>query len=362
MLVEYASMTTMFGLTVLERGKRWTAGWDEDVAKYVHPDFSVWAYDWDNEDDTPGSAADFDPAEEIQWEIELVQRWMKGEPLGFCDIVDTCDLVGVRGYLVVSLDHRGEAVIARRYGLEDGEVRTWQQLAEELGVTTERVKQIAAKALEQLVRSDESLALVCSQSSGSKDSQVQLRQLREFARHFWSDELTHFQFPQQQLSLDTLCYLSFLFIVSDYFNIEDPGVIEAPAGSIEVASNIDLLLGTLSRRMISVSPHADFSESDEFDLRQGSWSTLTERAWAADNRLKFLMADNVSVLKEISSWRKTDLLDSLAIAVQIAEIFDATESKSQYFQPSNPLSSFLSQEQRDYGRLVTQLETELKRR
>jgi hypothetical protein len=189
-----------------------------------------------------------------------------------------------------------------------------------------------------------------------------LKQLREFARRFWSDELTHFQFPQQQLSLDTLCYLSFLYIVSDYFNIEDPGVMEVPAGSIEIASNIDLLLGTLSRRMISVSPHPGFNESDEFDLRQGSWSALTQRARTADSKLMGLLANNIAASENITSWSKSDLLDCLAIAVQIAEIFDAAESQSEDWQPPNPLSCFLSKEQRDYGRLVALIETELNRR
>ena len=44
----------------------------------------------------------------------------------------------------------GSAVIERRYGLNGSDVATLEQLARELGVTRERVRQIQAEALEKL--------------------------------------------------------------------------------------------------------------------------------------------------------------------------------------------------------------------
>ena len=48
------------------------------------------------------------------------------------------------------LPERQRRVIERRYGLNGTEVATLEQLAGELGVTRERVRQIQAEALEKL--------------------------------------------------------------------------------------------------------------------------------------------------------------------------------------------------------------------
>ena len=48
------------------------------------------------------------------------------------------------------LNERQRMVIERRYGLNDREVATLEELAREIGVTRERVRQIQAEALEKL--------------------------------------------------------------------------------------------------------------------------------------------------------------------------------------------------------------------
>ncbi len=48
------------------------------------------------------------------------------------------------------LSDRQRRVIERRYGLSGAEVATLEQLARELGVTRERVRQIQAEALDRL--------------------------------------------------------------------------------------------------------------------------------------------------------------------------------------------------------------------
>ena len=49
-----------------------------------------------------------------------------------------------------SLTPREERVIALRFGLEDGQARTLEELGKEFNVTRERVRQIEAKALRKL--------------------------------------------------------------------------------------------------------------------------------------------------------------------------------------------------------------------
>lgn len=361
--VEFVSMTTMFGLTVLDQGNSWTYGTDKDLSKYVFPNYSVWSYDWTNEDDTPGSGAHIDPANEIEWEIDLVQRWMKGEVLEFSDLVQTCDLVGIRAYLdSVELAPREEAVIFGRYGIQDGVERDWQELADQLGVSPDRVKEVAAEALERLISFDESMAIVCSRTPTARMNDFDLEELRETAWMFWNSEISHYQFTQLGLKLDTICYLSFLYILSDYFNMEHPGLLEVPEGSIEVASNIDLLLGTLSRRMLSSNPHTGFSQSSQFNLEKQNWSALLSRAIETDNKLKKLSAEKVDVRNELESWDFSSLLDCYAVSLQISELFDSKDAQDLGGQTRSPLYYFLTQEQRTYGLVKAHLEAELRNR
>jgi RNA polymerase primary sigma factor len=48
------------------------------------------------------------------------------------------------------LPDRERAVIVMRYGLEDDEARTYEQVGKKLGVSRERARQIEAKALRRL--------------------------------------------------------------------------------------------------------------------------------------------------------------------------------------------------------------------
>jgi hypothetical protein len=358
LLVEFASMTTMFGLTVLARGQRWTAGRDEDVSMFSFPNYSVWTYDWNNEDDTPGGGKAIDPDNDLDWEIELVQRWMNGELLRFIDIVGTCDLIGVRDYFVIDLHPREEVVISRRYGLKDGIERSWELLAEELGVTPERIKQVASEALETIINRRGSVSEDSHLAAEQRNSP--LAQLEGFARTFWRNELMPHDFGSTYVSLDTLCYLSFLYLASDFPDIESPGLKEVPGGYVEVASNIDLLLGKLSRRMIKLQPRRDFNQSRQFDLRQADWSYLSERARVADSRLESLLEEKEDYFKHLESWSDSELLDCLALSVQIDSIFESEEDW--HWQDKNPMLFFLSNEQRQFGKFKQVLENEIRRR
>ncbi len=91
--VDYVSMYTIFGITVRPKGEKWRSGSREELQKYYNEDYEIWSYDWGNEDDTPGSAADLDPENEDKWEILPVQKWAKGEDLSREEISKVCRLV-----------------------------------------------------------------------------------------------------------------------------------------------------------------------------------------------------------------------------------------------------------------------------
>jgi len=97
--VEYASMYTIFGITVRPQGKAWTMGTRDSLEKYYSPEYEIWSYDWANEDDTPGSGASISPDEEEEWDVELIQSWGRGEDLTRADIEDSCKMVNPGAYL-----------------------------------------------------------------------------------------------------------------------------------------------------------------------------------------------------------------------------------------------------------------------
>lgn len=96
--VEYVSMYTIFGNTVRAKGEKWTMGTRDMLEKYYSPNYEIWSYDWDNEDDTPGSGS-ADPDDEDSWEIDLVQDWARGEDLTRADLEETCKLVNSGEYM-----------------------------------------------------------------------------------------------------------------------------------------------------------------------------------------------------------------------------------------------------------------------
>ncbi len=97
--VEYVSMYTIFGITVRPKGKAWTMGTRDDLQKYYAPEYEIWSYDWDTEDDTPGSGATIHPDSEDEWDTELVQSWGRGEDLTKSEIEASCRLVNTGEYI-----------------------------------------------------------------------------------------------------------------------------------------------------------------------------------------------------------------------------------------------------------------------
>ena len=55
--------------------------------------------------------------------------------------------------VLASLPERERRIIELRYGLPDGKLHTYEEIAKELGLTPERVRQIEKKALTELSRS-----------------------------------------------------------------------------------------------------------------------------------------------------------------------------------------------------------------
>ena len=54
------------------------------------------------------------------------------------------------GEALSQLNDREQQVVKMRFGLEDGEMRTLEEVGREFGVTRERIRQIEAKALRKL--------------------------------------------------------------------------------------------------------------------------------------------------------------------------------------------------------------------
>lgn len=364
-LVVLVTSTTSMGITKVEKGGRWTYMSESEQSKYSDRDYSRWTYDWENEDDTPGSGAHIDPDNDIDWEIDLVQRWMKSEALALDDIVGTCDLVGIIPELLTGFNHREEIVIRLRYGISEGEEKPWFAIAEDLGVSEARVKEIASQALPKLhsrLHSDPEQKITLAQ--GDKALSGWYEELQGSTSWFWTDKVPEVELMRRGQKLDVLCYLVFPYFISYYFNLEDPGLIEVPQKSIEVAENINSLLGCLARRSVSSDEFAGFSRSAYFDLHGNSLATLADRAREASNRLSSLLPDEVSGFEEefqnvdlVDNWKDLDLVDCLALAVQMRVLFSKLNSLDR--SEISPLRYFLRDKALRFGSLVPILEKEI---
>jgi RNA polymerase primary sigma factor len=62
--------------------------------------------------------------------------------------------------MIVTLDTREQAILRHRFGLDDAEVMTLEEVGEEFGVTRERIRQIQEEALKKLRRKIEKLETV----------------------------------------------------------------------------------------------------------------------------------------------------------------------------------------------------------
>ena len=61
---------------------------------------------------------------------------------------------------LASLDPREREILTLRFGLQDGQARTLEELAAQLGISRERVRQIETRALARLRRADSGGALI----------------------------------------------------------------------------------------------------------------------------------------------------------------------------------------------------------
>lgn len=382
--VELASMHAG-GLVTCARGGRWTFARDSELEPFLTKHYTIWEFDWSTEDDTPGSGADIDPENEIEWEIPLIQRWMTGEQLTLADIVPTCLMLNLNARMLSELIDREKAVLFSRYGFGSQEKKLWNEVALDFGVTSDRVIEIALSALEHIhsnfnilfSRSQEDLELVSDGSVGEA-----LENLRYASATIWRREIQPQDFITNRYSLDTLGFSALLYLATDFFDLENPGVMEVPEGSIEVALNLNTLAGSVSRRMLGRSNFDGFSTSNFFDLTEETWATLSDRSRLATERLEGLFDRQVPTHESgseqlddyehqklaldsqaqvrMTSWTIRELIDSLALVIQIVE---ALRPDEQFVSPSTcPLWFFLNPKQRNFGLLLEYLENELRRR
>ncbi|QUY45912.1 RNA polymerase sigma factor RpoD/SigA [Acaryochloris marina] len=79
--------------------------------------------------------------------IDLIQE--KNGPAPYIESLQMNDELS---RLMVHLDEREQFIVSQRYGLEDGEPKTMNEIGQQLGVSRERVRQIINKAMKKLER------------------------------------------------------------------------------------------------------------------------------------------------------------------------------------------------------------------
>lgn len=72
----------------------WTTCLPEDLVPFLTADYEVWIDDLSMLSDEPGSGAEIDPKDEISWEMEPVQLWVKGEPISRDFVAKNSELIG----------------------------------------------------------------------------------------------------------------------------------------------------------------------------------------------------------------------------------------------------------------------------
>ncbi|QUY45566.1 RNA polymerase sigma factor RpoD/SigA [Acaryochloris marina] len=82
--------------------------------------------------------------------IDLIQE--KNGPAPYIESLQMNDELS---RLMVHLDKREQFIVSQRYGLEDGEPKTMNEIGQQLGVSRERVRQIINKAMKKLQKNSD---------------------------------------------------------------------------------------------------------------------------------------------------------------------------------------------------------------
>lgn len=73
----------------------WKTCLPEDIEHYLTSDYEVWIDDLSTLSDEPGSGAEIDPEDELSWEMEPVQLWVKGEAIYRDFVAKNSELIGL---------------------------------------------------------------------------------------------------------------------------------------------------------------------------------------------------------------------------------------------------------------------------
>ena len=98
-------------------------------------------------------------AEKLGTTQSVISRLEDADYEAPAELVAQLMLKGHIDRILASLGEREQAVVRLRYGLDDGETRTLEEVGRQFGVTRERVRQIEAKTLAKLRRGQFAAAL-----------------------------------------------------------------------------------------------------------------------------------------------------------------------------------------------------------